>query len=102
MCALHDDTWIEPINRNRSLLAAQTWACLAPELSERTPSAAADLVALVDSIMSPEVYDLMTKFHAPRLRQLSGSWTHALRSLITPPVTVPVTVPVTTPEGVAS
>ena len=94
MRALYDDTWIEPIDRNRSLLAAQTRACLAPEISERTPSAAADLVALVDSIMSPEVYDLMTKFHARSRRQLSGSWTHALRSLITSPVT--------TPEGVAS
>jgi len=85
MRALHDDTWIEPIHRNRSLLAAQTRACLAPEISERTPSAAADLVALVDSIMSPEVYDLMTKFHARSRRQLSSSWTAALRSVITTP-----------------
>jgi AcrR family transcriptional regulator len=87
--AVHDDTWIEPINRNRSLLAEQTRTFFAPETTARTPTEAAGFVALVDSIMSPEVYDLMTRFHARSRRQVSDTWTEALRSLVTTPASAP-------------
>lgn len=98
MRAVHDERWIEPINRNRSLLAEQTRAFFAPEVTTRAPADAANFVALVDSIMSPEVYDLMTKFHARSRRQLSDTWSEALRALIAAP---PATTAAAT-RGVAS
>ena len=85
MRALHDDTWIEPTNRNRSLLAAQTRACFEPEITATSPSDAANFVALVDSVVSPEVYDLMTRFHARSRRQMSTTWVDALRALVAAP-----------------
>lgn len=86
MRALHDDRWIEPINRNRTLLAEQTRACFLPEVATRSPMDAANFVALVDSIMSPELYELMTKFHARTRTQLATTWTVALRSLVDAPL----------------
>lgn len=82
MRVLDDDTWVEPINRNRSTLAEQTRNCFALEIDGCTPAEAANLIALLDSLTSPEAYDLMTKFHARSRRQLSSIWTTGLRAII--------------------
>ncbi|MGB0112669.1 MAG: TetR/AcrR family transcriptional regulator [Ilumatobacteraceae bacterium] len=87
MRVLDDDTWVEPINRNRSTLAEQTRISFRAEVDGRSPADAANLIALLDALTSPEVYDLMTKFHARSRRQLSDIWTSGLRSAIAPHTT---------------
>lgn len=77
------DPLAEAVARNRSLLAEQTRTCLAPEMRRRTPSAAADLVAVIDSLTSPEAYELMTRTHARSRRQITTAWTSALHTLLT-------------------
>jgi AcrR family transcriptional regulator len=80
--AFDHDALAEAVARNRSTLAEQTRTCFAPEMVERTPSSAADLVAIVDSLTSPEGFELMTRTHARTRRQIAAAWTSALRTLV--------------------
>ena len=81
--AFDHDALAEAVARNRSLLAEQTRTCLVPEMAERTPSGAADLVAIVDSLTSPEAFELMTRTHARTRTQIAAAWTGALHTLLT-------------------
>jgi AcrR family transcriptional regulator len=83
MRALEDDTWREHIASSRSALTHQLRACFDPEITELAPSDSADLVAVMDSITSPEAFELMTRAHARTRKQINRAWTTTLHALIT-------------------
>ena len=47
-----------------------------------TPSDAADLIAVLDSLTSPEAFELMTRAHARTHQQIASAWTAGLLALI--------------------
>jgi AcrR family transcriptional regulator len=81
--ALDHDVLVEAVARNRSILADQARASFDPELTPLEPADAADLVAIIDSLTSPEGFDLMTGAHARARRQIAAAWTTALHILLT-------------------
>jgi TetR/AcrR family transcriptional regulator of autoinduction and epiphytic fitness len=83
MRALEDDTWREHIASSRAALTRQLRACFDPELNELAPSDSADVVAVVDSITSPEAFELMTRAHARTRKQINRAWITTLHALIT-------------------
>jgi TetR/AcrR family transcriptional regulator of autoinduction and epiphytic fitness len=83
MRAFEVDTWRAHIAASRSALARQLRACFDPEIAGRTPSDSADLVAVLDSITSPEAFELMTQAHARTRKQINRAWITTLHALIT-------------------
>lgn len=81
--AFDHDVLVEAVARNRTTLADQTRSCFEPELAALTPSDAADLVAIIDSLTSPEGFELMTRTHARPRRRIAATWIAALHALIT-------------------
>jgi len=81
--AFEHDTFVEAVARNRSTLADQTRACFGREIDVLTPSDAADLVAVIDSLTSPEAFELMTRAHARTHQQTARAWQAGLLALIT-------------------
>ena len=82
--ALDHHTMAAAVAFNRAALAAQTRECFGAEIAGRTAAGAADLVALLDTLTSPEAFDLMTRTHRRSPRQIGHSWRSALRELVTP------------------
>lgn len=70
------------VGRNRSALADQTRAHFASEVEQLTPTDAANLVAVIDSLTSPEAYEVMGAANARSHRQIGRAWTTALESLL--------------------
>jgi AcrR family transcriptional regulator len=81
--ALEHDTLVEAVARNRSTLADQTRACFGHEIDGLTPSGAADLTAVIDSLTSPEGFELMTKAHSRTPQQVARAWHASILALIT-------------------
>jgi AcrR family transcriptional regulator len=81
--AFDHDVLVEAVARNRTILADQTRACFELELSTLEPTEAADLVAIVDSLTSPEGFELMTRTHARSRERIATAWITALHALIT-------------------
>jgi TetR/AcrR family transcriptional regulator of autoinduction and epiphytic fitness len=71
------------VGGNRSALADQTRAHFAPEARQLTPADAANLVAVIDSLTSPEAYEVMGAANGRSHRQISRAWTTALDALLT-------------------
>ena len=82
MQALDQETMVEAVVQNRHALASQTRECFQAEIAERAGAEAADLVSLIDSLTSPEAFDLMSRTHGRSSRQITRSWRLALRALI--------------------
>lgn len=80
--ALDHDPIVEGVARLRARFADQTRSRFATEIHQLTPAAAADLVAIVDTVTSPEAYDLMTAGHARTSKQISRAWLGALTTLL--------------------
>ena len=80
--AIDHDVLVEAVARNRATLADQTRSCFEPELAALSPSDAADLVAIVDTLASPEGFELMTRTHARTREQIAAAWTSTLHTLI--------------------
>ncbi len=80
--ALDHEPMVEGVARIRARLAAQTRQRFATEVEKLTPAAAADLVAIVDTVTSPEAYELMAAGHARTSRQISRAWAAALTALL--------------------
>jgi hypothetical protein len=80
--AFEDDIWQEHIAANRSALNRQVRSCFEPEIGDRTPADAADVLSILDSITSPEAFDLMTNAHTRTPRQVGRAWTLAIRALL--------------------
>ena len=81
--AFEHDIFVEAVARNRSTLADQARACFSSEIDGLAPSEAAGLVAILDSLTSPEAFELMTKAHARTRRQIAGAWGTSLLALTT-------------------
>ncbi|TFH15538.1 MAG: TetR/AcrR family transcriptional regulator [Acidimicrobiales bacterium] len=82
MRAFEDERWREHIASNRSMLTRQLRACFDPEIDGLTPAGAADLIAVLDSLTSPEAFELMTRAHARTHRQIARAWEASLLALI--------------------
>lgn len=82
MQALDQETMVEAVAQNRHALSAQTRECFQPEIAGRTGSDAADLVSLIDSLTSPEAFDLTSRTHGRSSRQIIRSWRLGLHALI--------------------
>jgi AcrR family transcriptional regulator len=96
--AFEHDSWSGPVAANRAALADQTRACFDAEIAERTPAHAADLVALLDSLTSPEAYEVMTRAHGRSRNRIARTWIAALQSLMTDRPIRGLT-PATSPRG---
>lgn len=66
----------------RALLAGQVRATFATDLGGATPSASADLVAVLDALTSLESWDVMRKTHSRSRRQIKRSWTSGISAII--------------------
>ncbi len=66
----------------RSARADQVREALAPELASATPARAADLVAAVDGITSPEVWDVLREFHGRGPQQIRASWRRDVAAVV--------------------
>lgn len=82
MRAFEHDIWSGPVANNRTMLADQVRASFRPECLSRTVARRTELVALLDSLTSPEVYDLMTRAHGRTRPQIARAWSGALAALI--------------------
>lgn len=80
--SLDHETLVDAVVQNRRALAGQTRDCFRAETAKRTPSDAAALVSVIDSMTSPEAFDLMTGTHGRSSRQVRRSWRLALHALI--------------------
>jgi TetR/AcrR family transcriptional regulator of autoinduction and epiphytic fitness len=80
--ALDHQPMADAVGRNRLVLADQTRANFAPEVGQLTPSEAANLVAVIDSLTSPEAYEVMGAANSRSHRQIGRAWTTALTSLL--------------------
>jgi len=80
--AFEHDTLVEAVARNRATLADQTRTCFGSEIERLAPSDAADLIAVLDSLTSPEAFELMTRAHARTHQQIARAWQAGLLALI--------------------
>ncbi len=80
--ALDHEPMVEGLALFRARLADQTRQRFKTEIQMLSPAAAANFVALLDSVTSPEVYELMTASHARTPRQISRAWIGALAALV--------------------
>ncbi len=80
--ALDHEQMVKNLARLRGKFADQTRQRFASEIRQLTPAAAADLVAIVDTVTSPEAYDLMAAAHARSSRQITRAWVSTLTSLL--------------------
>ncbi len=74
----------EALANQRANLADQTRARFATEVANLSPAAAADLVAIVDTITSPEAFEVMSASHARSSRQISRAWITTLSAVLKP------------------
>ncbi|WP_156686374.1 TetR/AcrR family transcriptional regulator [Mycobacterium sp. Marseille-P9652] len=82
MRAVDHETMAAGVAQNRAALAAQARECFEAEIAGRTTADASDLISLIDSLTSPEAFDLMTRAHRRSARQVGRSWRMGLRVLI--------------------
>lgn len=83
--ALDHEPMVEGLARLRARFADQTRERFAAELRALTPAAAADLVAIVDTVTSPEAFELMSAAHARTPKQISRAWVSTLSALLEKP-----------------
>lgn len=83
--AIDHDPLVEGLARLRARFADQTRERFAAEVRALTPAAAADLVAIVDTVTSPEAFELMSAAHARTPKQISRAWVSTLTALLEQP-----------------
>jgi AcrR family transcriptional regulator len=80
---LHDGvSFVEARDRMRSARADQVRAYFAPELAGATPARAADLVSTVDSLTSPETWDVLREHHGRSRGQIRASWIRNVSAVV--------------------
>lgn len=70
------------LNRSRTMLTDQIGTHFAPEIGPRSPAATEDLVGLIASLTSFEVWDLLSAGDLRTRPQIRRAWITGLRSLI--------------------
>lgn len=93
--ALEHQSMVAATARLRERLAMQTRERFASELAQLGPAEATSLLALLDSITSPEAFAGMSSSHARSSRQIAKTWERAFDALLEQwvPIT-PTTLPV--------
>lgn len=80
---LHDGvSFVEARDRMRTVRADQVRAFFTAELVEATPARAADLVSTVDTLTSPETWDLLREHHGRSRSQIRTSWVRNLSAVV--------------------
>lgn len=72
----------EDIQKFRQVLDASVRQHFAPELKRRSKAEAEDLIALIDSVVSFDSWDLLTRDHHRSRAQIRRAWTLALEALL--------------------
>ena len=72
----------EGIARSRHQLAEHARRSFAPESRVLSPTEAANLVAMIDTIASPESFDLLRAAHSRSRRQIARIWTRLITALV--------------------
>lgn len=72
----------EDIQQYRQVLDSAVRRQFAPELKIRSKAEAEDLVALIDSLVSFDSWELLTRDHGRSRAQIRRAWTLALESLL--------------------
>ncbi len=80
--ALEHQPMVEGLARLRERLAEQTRQRFAVELGPLTSVDRANLASLIDSLTSPEAFELMSAAHARSPRQISKIWNTSLDVLL--------------------
>lgn len=73
----------EAVAISREMLAEQVRSQFAPELATMTPARAADAVALVDSLSSPETWEILQGVHGRSERQITRIWSAGIAAALT-------------------
>lgn len=80
--ALDHDQMVAGVARLRARLADQTRARFKSELAQLTSAEGSNLIALLDSITSPEAFETMSGAHSRSARQIAKTWTTAIDGLL--------------------
>ncbi len=72
----------EGVGRSRSKLADQTREHFRQETTALTPAEAANLLSVIDSMTSPDAYQVMGAANGRSHRQIGRAWTTALNALL--------------------
>lgn len=73
----------EDIQHYRQVLDSAVRQHFAPELKARSKAESEDLIALIDTLISFDSWDLLTRDHGRSRTQIRRAWTLALESLLT-------------------
>ncbi len=80
--ALEHQPLLEASAEMKAALAAQVRGTFAAETAGATPARAAELVAIVDAVTSPEAWDVLRRSHARSRSQIARAWQRAVAVLI--------------------
>jgi TetR/AcrR family transcriptional regulator of autoinduction and epiphytic fitness len=80
--ALDYQPMAEGVGRGRSQLSDQTRAHFASEAAQLSPAEAANLLAVIDAMTSPEAYEVLQAAHGRSDRQISRSWTRSITAIL--------------------
>lgn len=72
----------DAIDNLRRTLHAQARAHLRPELDSLPPATGADLLAVVDTLASPEAWEIVRRSHERSTRQIRRAWIRAIHALL--------------------
>jgi len=80
--ALDYQPMAEGVARSRSQLSDQTRAHFAPEAVQLTPAEASNLIGVIDSMTSPEAFDVLRAVHGRSDRQIARLWTRSIEAIL--------------------
>jgi TetR/AcrR family transcriptional regulator of autoinduction and epiphytic fitness len=80
--ALDFQPMAEGVGRGRSQLSDQARVHFAAEAAQLSPVEAANLLAVIDAMTSPEAYEVLQAAHGRSDRQISRSWTRSLTAIL--------------------
>ena len=80
--ALDYQPMAEGVGRSRSQLSDQARAHFASEAAQLSPAEAANLLAVIDAMTSPEAYEVLQAAHGRSDRQISRSWVRSLTAIL--------------------
>lgn len=81
--ALDNQAMAEGVARGRSQLLEQTRAHFAPEATQLSPAEAANLIAVIDSLTSPEADEVLRAAHSRSDRQIARLWRGSIEAILT-------------------
>ncbi len=80
--ALDYQPMAEGVARSRSQMSDQTRAHFTPEAVQLSPASAANLLAVIDALTSPEAYEVLRAAHGRSDRQISRSWLGSIEAIL--------------------